>query len=323
MAMLRISRCDHGHIWGLPRRPSVGVLQLLFKHPAAMDRLATVVDFFKAQPNMAYKPKPFIFICGGHKSPRRDDIHKYINNHHPNIHTFQAETIWDAVSRSGKSSLEIEQQLASLSDIIVIIVESPGSIAELGAFSSSRDLRKKLMLFIKEEHRDIDSFINTGPIRWTKEESPFEPVYYNENFILRSIKPMIRHIEDIERKFRKRYWHSHIIPESRRELLLAADVASLLGPIPYSDIKAVFSQLGEQTSDLPTRLHLASAVGLINKTHVDTQPFYYKPLQNGKLVPSFYYNEGDFMKTRARVISSFYKIDVFRKALSATVTRAA
>src|SRR5690606_14152668 len=64
--------------------------------------------------------------------------------------------------------IDLETHLAHLSDLIVLIVESPGSIAELGAFSVVPEIREKLQVFIRQERYKSDSFISLGPIRSIK-----------------------------------------------------------------------------------------------------------------------------------------------------------
>lgn len=57
-----------------------------------------------------------------------------------------------------------ERHLAELSSLIVLILESPGSIAELGLFSAIAEFREKLLVFIDSEHYKAPSFIRLGPI---------------------------------------------------------------------------------------------------------------------------------------------------------------
>ena len=69
---------------------------------------------------------------------------------------------------------ELENYLAHLADVIVLFVESPGSIAELGAFAASDTLRPKLLAVRNTFYASEQSFIADGPIRkiWnTNEES--------------------------------------------------------------------------------------------------------------------------------------------------------
>ncbi|MGB4866169.1 MAG: retron St85 family effector protein, partial [Hyphomicrobium sp.] len=56
--------------------------------------------------------------------------------------------------------------IASISRIVMLVSESPGSIAELGAFSQIDEIRLKLLVFIHSNHYSANSFIKYGPIRY-------------------------------------------------------------------------------------------------------------------------------------------------------------
>jgi hypothetical protein len=79
---------------------------------------------------------PVIFICGALNSLPRNTLRDYLKSHKPNLQIFYAERVWELISANpGLGALKMESDLAALSDLIVIIVESPGTFAELGAFS--------------------------------------------------------------------------------------------------------------------------------------------------------------------------------------------
>jgi hypothetical protein len=60
--------------------------------------------------------------------------------------------------------LEVEEYVADLADLIVLSVESPGSIAELGAFSALERVRPKLLAIVNKRFKE-PSFISDGPVR--------------------------------------------------------------------------------------------------------------------------------------------------------------
>src|SRR4051794_3602513 len=88
---------------------------------------------------------PVVFICGGLGSTPRDKLRDYLRHWLPDLQVFYAERVWELIaSDPGLGALKMESDLAALSDLIIIVVESPGTFAELGAFSHVPDLRKKL-----------------------------------------------------------------------------------------------------------------------------------------------------------------------------------
>ena len=53
-----------------------------------------------------------------------------------------------------------------------MIVESPGSIAELGAFSVKDVIAQRLMVAVRRQYNTAGSFISLGPISYLKKLSP-------------------------------------------------------------------------------------------------------------------------------------------------------
>jgi hypothetical protein len=64
--------------------------------------------------------------------------------------------------------LEVETYLADLAEIIILFVESPGSIAELGTFSALATVQPKVLAVVNTKH-DGPSFIADGPVRHLRE----------------------------------------------------------------------------------------------------------------------------------------------------------
>jgi len=75
--------------------------------------------------------------------------------------------------------LTFEEDLAQTSTLVIIAVESPGSIAELGAFSVNDDLKNKIVILMSEHHHNQRSFITLGPVRQLKDLNvyafPYDP----------------------------------------------------------------------------------------------------------------------------------------------------
>lgn len=65
--------------------------------------------------------------------------------------------------------LALENDLGNISTLICIIPESPGSIAELGAFAVNPDVQHRLAILMPEQHYRSDSFINNALLRRLKE----------------------------------------------------------------------------------------------------------------------------------------------------------
>jgi len=60
--------------------------------------------------------------------------------------------------------ITFEEDIAKLASLILLIAESPGSLAELGAFASSDSIRPSLRVIMQEQYFEDESFIRFGPI---------------------------------------------------------------------------------------------------------------------------------------------------------------
>jgi hypothetical protein len=139
-----------------------------------------------------------VFLCGAAGSHSRDTVRDYLRKHSPELGVFYAERVWEHIARHiDRGALKMEEDLALLADLVVIIVESPGTFAELGAFSLSDPLRKKLLPIVDERWRDQQSFISTGPLRWIDRESEFTPTIYV------SLSRILQAIDEIEERIRR------------------------------------------------------------------------------------------------------------------------
>ncbi len=143
-----------------------------------------------------------IFLCGGdisNKKTMRSKIQQFFNNRHRYYHTqiFEIsypEDLFDEILMSGKYDLlSLESLLAQSVDVLVIVVESAGSIAELGAFANDKELRKKILAINDITLKKKRSFINQGPIKLLKKASASSVLYLdfqNPDFekLLKSIR---------------------------------------------------------------------------------------------------------------------------------------
>lgn len=75
--------------------------------------------------------------------------------------------------------LSFEEVLAEISDYIIIVVESPGTYCELGAFVLNDKFMKKTIVINEDKPQFEKSFITRGPIKKVRDNNP-------ENVILHS-----------------------------------------------------------------------------------------------------------------------------------------
>lgn len=120
-------------------------------------------------------PSPVVLLCGGlvkvkeraeDPEPQISSLRHLITNAISCIECYRPEEItsWHEDGMF-KNLVQYEMELAALCSCIVLIIESPGSIAELGAFSQQKDLQEKLMV-VKSSEFTEPSFIELGILRF-------------------------------------------------------------------------------------------------------------------------------------------------------------
>ena len=122
-----------------------------------------------------------IFFCGG----IIDENNKYQSLRHYMLHYFKnnnneiykriilAESVNDWYRFNHYNNLlSFEEDLAGLTSLIILFVESPGSIAELGAFSRIEEISKRLIVFVNTQFHEVESsFIKDGPLAYLQQKS--------------------------------------------------------------------------------------------------------------------------------------------------------
>ncbi|SEQ27927.1 retron St85 family effector protein [Nitrosomonas ureae] len=110
-----------------------------------------------------------IFLCGADIKDKNTSRSKMasIFNEYPRYEILYPEDLFDdLLAGPGQHNLLIlENILADSVDAIVLFPESPGSFAELGAFSNNEKLAKKMIVVSNKKYKSHKSFINYGPHR--------------------------------------------------------------------------------------------------------------------------------------------------------------
>jgi len=120
-------------------------------------------------------PRRFIFFCGGkidstsRKSPSlRDYLTRQLTGTKSvdDAYFVYAESATQLYRDSKyKDLIAFEEDIAQISDIVLIIGESAGSLTELGAFSMNAAIAPRLKIILQDKHYSAESFIRNGPIR--------------------------------------------------------------------------------------------------------------------------------------------------------------
>ena len=126
-------------------------------------------------------PESLLFTCGGEVDGTalippsfRDRFVSYTAVNNPNIYNgiVLAEKFKDYFKDNAYTDLLIfEDDIALISTLVIIFLESPGSLVELGMFCSKPDSYKKLVVVAPyDKVEKEDSFIYLGPLEYIRKK---------------------------------------------------------------------------------------------------------------------------------------------------------
>lgn len=145
------------------------------------------VDFEKSK---IVQPQKLVFVCGGQKSgdPSAPTSMREIllakasskgsAGYLGPAKVVLAEAAVNFLANSSFSNLlDLERFIAAAVNAVVLIVESPGSMCELGAFVMAKEIREKLIVVMQSDHIPRSSFITSGAIKYFEENQPDAQVH--------------------------------------------------------------------------------------------------------------------------------------------------
>ena len=119
-----------------------------------------------------------IFLCGGgspeHWKFRRavgEKISCIRSKYRYSVYYPEDMFIELILGHQKKDLLSLENLLADSVNAVVILVQSPGTFTELGAFTNYEKLSDKLIVIIDPRFARSRSFINLGPVRYLKDKT--------------------------------------------------------------------------------------------------------------------------------------------------------
>lgn len=184
--------------------------------------------------------------------------------------------------QSGYSSLsDFENDIASLSSIIVIILESPGALAELGLFFANKKLREKMVVVVHSQHHIAESFIKFGllsPLENAKNEAVLVYEIDSENIdgVEESeVKEIVEEIWEISEKIDKSSGfdqtnHGHVI-------FLIFQIIDLFTILTATEVELFLGKLGITLpkKSVGSSLYILQKFKLISGEKRSSQTFYF------------------------------------------------
>ncbi len=205
--------------------------------------------------------------------------------------------------------LLFEKDLGYLTSAVLIFLESPGSIAELGAFSQIDSLSKRLMVVVKDGHHPQKSFISLGPIRSIEKTQK----HAHSVCVIPDVKPeqLMPYIPSIVemldlKRARTKNNESRKRNDQQHQILLILDFINLFLVIQKNELKQLAMHFGFKLSlrRLNQLLFLLEKTALITCKHSFGNQ-YYSPRKFNKYIDyTSKTNSASFKRetTKARVM---------------------
>jgi len=244
--------------------------------------------------------KHFFFVCGG-------PIDTIISSFRQKFITYTAtykHAIYDSIilaetfkdyfkENTYPDLLEFEDDIANISSLIIIFLESPGSLVEFGMFCNNTNLFKKLLVIAPEDKvKNEDSFIFLGPIENIKKKDPSSIAIYpwpDEKVNPCNNDHIIDLIELIEKKIQNNSQSVSFSDEHKGHItFLIYEIIRVSFPILLNEIEISLEsmKLKISKSQLLRSIYLLIKLKLINKKYYSGYTYYY-PFNKDKSLIKF------------------------------------
>lgn len=286
-----------------------------FDHPAYIKLKKRLVRQFydRVYRLRRSRNRHLVFLCGKAQSNNRDYVAKYLKMHTGKL-IFYADDVWTHISKlQDLNALQMEDRLGQISDAVIVLVESPGTFAELGAFSISPELRRKLLPIVDKQYELEPSFINSGPIRWVNKDSDFRPAVYADFSEILAVAPQI---DDRLKRIPPSPFKevSDIANRPRYLLFLLLDLLSVITPAPQKHIEYYLKQIISHKPAWSTisLLGLGVALRLISHFSVKKVIYYCRPLTSKPWSPFLHKDMFNIEEERAIFLNTLDTIPAAR-----------
>lgn len=126
-----------------------------------------------------------LFLCGAEstkeKTSYRDIIRSKLEDNANLSILYPEDMFMEMLNRKKYDLLTLERFLASNSDVILIVCESPGSFTELGAFVNNSETLEKVVVLLQTKYKNSKSFIRQGPVEYVRMKNKNNIIYFNNN----------------------------------------------------------------------------------------------------------------------------------------------
>ena len=128
-----------------------------------------------------------VFLCGAASTKKKTSYRDLLRNKLKNAKRvsilYPEDLFMELLNRKKYDLLTLEKLLATNSDYIVIVCESPGSFTELGAFVNNSETVDKVIVLLQTKYKNAKSFIRQGPVEYVRSKDKSHVIYYNADIL--------------------------------------------------------------------------------------------------------------------------------------------
>jgi hypothetical protein len=242
--------------------------------PSVIERIKEL--FFSSKFKISRDPR-IVFVCGASlasnsgKSARKRFL-DYSVKHLVDYDIFIAEDFLISLLKNPEDDLlSIENKLGEYSDCIIIFLESPSAIAELGAFANHENLLGQMLVVNSIKFRDEDSFINRGPLKRIRKQSKFgEIIYCDFNSVLEKVTVIKKQLDD--KKSNKKTikifnFNDYKSLDPKSKMLILLDFIALFQPVKLEELLFIYKAIiGNSYFEIDFEINLLMTLKYILKS---------------------------------------------------------
>jgi hypothetical protein len=255
---------------------------------------ADLINHIKPDTLRVHAPSRVVFLCGGTQdsaSPkplsRRDAFFRTIPATSSKYRTILAEDANPLTTEAGyKDLFRFEQDIAHLVGLVLLFVESPGSIAELGAFAALQPVAARLLAVLDDFHYEQVSFIKNGPVLHLETEYGEESILTldrkelgidDEGSIIQMDETRFNEsvLPEVEKRLENLVsWSSFDSKNRGHIIILMTGLCQEFGALKITEIRTYLEKLGVRDLQVNNYIYCAQLLGWLKKIHKGNNIFY-------------------------------------------------
>jgi len=172
--------------------------------------------------------------------------------YYPKLEIFYPEELFDELfqGRNEIDLLHLENLLALSVHAIVIVLESAGSIAELGAFANHEALKNRLVVVVDQKYKKKKSFIMLGPVKMLRKKTDSNVIYCDfENISEDSLNKLREKVNGSIRKIAKQVTPDNSIKNLIYAQFFLLAAVYVMQPITKANIIQMIRSISKEAED--------------------------------------------------------------------------